>query len=278
MTSYPQQPLVGFVKNKIASHWFARAFPERCPDGNGVSGTDDNNLRANIQALIPGLEWPLLVDDAFTDEQVLDLTEYAARRVVRPEQGRYHPFYSHYELVFTSKDGPHRLRSEVNEILGRSGTTFELTADGTVQRTGTPAVRQVLTDLQPNTGDARLDTLIIESRTLYLSRKPDQRRLGLERLWDAFERLKTIDFPDGGKKNSATALLAHVNSTPLRDVLETEMRALTDIGNTFTIRHHKTGISHIPDGADDYLYSRMASLITLLLDKSDRLHAAEAAL
>lgn len=263
--------LIALVQAKIAGNWFARDFPEACEDKKGVAGTDENALGANLQALIPGLDWPLWRNTDLADEQVLDLVEYAARRVVRPELGRNHEFFGHHELLFSTKDGPALFRAEVNQVLARGGTTFELAVDGTVERVGTPVLRQVLADLQPATGDAQLDALVVESRGLYLSRQPAQRRLGLERLWDAFERLKTIDIPGGDKKQSVQALLAHIGDVGLRTVVEQEMTALTNIGNTFSIRHHETRTGQVPHEAEDYLYTRMAALIILLLTHSDRL-------
>lgn len=263
--------LVSLVRAKAIANWFAHAFPEPCQDSRGVVGTDITALGANVQALVPGVDWPLWRNDALSDEQVFDLVEYSATRVVRPELGAHHSFFGHHELLFTAKDAPALFRGEVNQILARGGTTFELTQSGAIQRTGTIAVRQVLTDLRPNTGDAELDELVEESRVLYLSRSLDQRRLGLERLWDAFERLKTIDLPGRGKKQSVQALLDHVVSPGLRSLVETEMTTLTNIGNNFNIRHRETQTLQVPVEAEDYLYARMGSLIILLLHQSGRL-------
>ncbi|GED09841.1 hypothetical protein [Cellulosimicrobium cellulans] len=263
--------LVNLVEAKIDQNWFAHRFPLACPDGQGVAGTAAAKLGKELRALIPGLEWPQTTSSDPTDEQVLDLVEYAARRIARPESGRWHEFYGHHELIFTTEDGPRLFREEVNLILARGGTTFELTSDGTVQRVGTPVLRQAISDLRPATGDDDLDGLILESRRLYTSRKYDQRRLGLERLWDAFERLKTIDIPGGDKKKSLQELLAHIGDPKLRNVAEAEMNVLTEIGNTFSIRHHETRTSQVPAGARDYLYTRAANLITFLLTQSNRL-------
>lgn len=263
--------LVNLVEAKIDQNWFAHRFPLACPDRQGVAGTATTKLGKELRALIPGLEWPQTTSSDPTDEQVLDLVEYTAGRITRPENGKWHDFHGHHELIFTTNDGPKLFRDEVNLILARGGTTFELTSGGTVQRVGTPVLRQAVSDLRPATGDDELDALILESRKLYTSRKPDQRRLGLERLWDALERLKSIDIPGGDKKKSLQKLLAHIADPELRNVAEAEMAALTSIGNTFSIRHHETRTSKVPDGARDYLYTRAANLITFLLAQSNRL-------
>jgi hypothetical protein len=56
-----------------------------------------------------------------------------------------------------------------------------------VVRLGRPKL-ELLADLQPDTGDSTLDQLVVDARTRYLSRDPADERIGLEKLWDAFER------------------------------------------------------------------------------------------
>ena len=163
------------------------------------------------------------------DSTVFDLLEYTARRIALPRQGKWHNFFKHYELHF---DGDSReeaqaiFQEEVNELLGRGGVIYEfVSVDGTlqIQRMGTPEVRRLMADLQPNSGDKELDDLIIEARRRYLSYKEDERRIGLEKLWDAFERMKTIEPLTEGKSNkkaSTNKLLTYINDKPLRDVVQ----------------------------------------------------------
>ncbi|MBL3686180.1 hypothetical protein D3248_04320 [Leucobacter zeae] len=262
--------LLNLVQSKIDGDWFAQRFPEQCLDGNGVCGTNVEALTVDLQALIPELGYPLLTSDGSADEAVFDLLEYAAQRLSLPEQDGWHSFYRHYELKFDQKKGRRSFREEVNQMLSRGRATFEMDDALQIQRFGTPEVRGVLADLNPDTGDAALDKLIVDSRALFLSYREDDRKLGLEKLWDAFERLKTIELP-GNKKASAQQLLAHINDEPFRELLEAEMRALTNIGNGFNLRHHETDKHQVPTEAYDYLYSRMGGLMITLLRESGRL-------
>lgn len=159
-------------------------------------------------------------------------------------------------------------------MLQRGRARFELTVSGEVHRTGTPQVQEVQRTLVPTTGDAQLDDLINDARDRYASHRPDERRVGLERMWDAFERLKTIDLPGRDKKASTAALLAHLPDG-WRQTVDAEMIALTTIGNTYPIRHFETRTTDLPDDAAvDYLFGRMGSLLTLLLFASGRLGTA----
>lgn len=214
------------------------------------------------------------------DSAVFDLLEYSARKIALPEQGEWHSFPKHYELCFGSKsheEAQKIFKKEVNKLLGRGGVIYEcVSVDDTlqIQRMGTPEVRRLMADLQPNSEDRELDDLIIEARERYLSHKEDERRIGLEKLWDAFERLKTIEPLSGGKSNkkdSLNQLLAHIADKPLRDVVEEDMKALTSVGNQFRIRHHETDKHVVPVEGYDYLFARMSNVIITLLRASNRL-------
>lgn len=261
--------LLNLVQSKIDSDWFAQRFPDQCPDGNGVAGTNIQSLRLDLQALIPDLDYPLLATSNVPDEAVFDLIEYAAQRIALAQPGSWHSYFSHHELTFDVKAGRRVFHDEINQILARGRTTYELAPSLQVQRTGSPEVREQLSDLRPATGDGVLDELIVEARTLYLSHRVGDRKLGLEKLWDAFERLKTIEIPGGDKKASAAKLLAHIADEPFHDLAEAEMIELTKIGNTFNLRHHETGKHAVPEGGYDYLFARLSNLVILLLRHSD---------
>ena len=217
-----------------------------------------------------------------TDSAVFDLLEYSARKIALPEQGEWHSFPKHYELCFGSnshEEAQETFQGEVNELLCRGRVIYNFNVVGfagtlQIQRMGTPEVRRLMADLQPNSGDKGLDDLIIEARERYLSHKEDERRIGLEKLWDAFERLKTIEPLSGGKSNkkdSLNQLLAHIADKPLRDVVEEDMKALTSVGNQFRIRHHETDKHVVPVDQYDYLFARMSNVIITLLRASNRL-------
>lgn len=266
--------LLNLVQAKIDSNWFASRFPEQCYDKQGVIGTLDGAVENEIEALIPNISRPLLVNINAPNEALLDLVEYGAVRVAEPKNGIYHSGLKHHELRFNEKTGRAKFRDEVNQILARGGTTYELTPTGQIQRIGAPEVRQQLIDLRPDTGDVILDGLIVEARALYMSHRSSDRKIGLEKLWDAFERLKTIEIPGGDKKSSVARLLKHIPDEPVRTMIEDEMIALTNVGNSFNLRHHETGKHLVPKAAFDYFFSRLSNVIIVLLRHSGRLSLA----
>jgi hypothetical protein len=204
------------------------------------------------------------------DETLFDLIEFAANKIAKPSQGPWHDYMKHHELTFDEKAGRTSFREDVNNILHRGGTTYELTSELQIVKTGTPAVQQVMEQLTPASGDIELDGLLLHAKELFLSRREKDRLLALDKLWDAFTRLKTIDV-QGNKKQSANVLLDNIDNEAFREVTSKEMFALTALGNDFAIRHHETGTPSVPPEAYDYLFARMGSLIVYLLKVSDRL-------
>ncbi|WP_447947977.1 hypothetical protein [Microbacterium maritypicum] len=263
--------LKALVSRRIDGDFLAEEFPTYCSDGDGIDGTNQYSIGPDLTALVPGSTWPLW-QEGTTDETLFDIVEYVGQRVSKPSNGRYHEYFRHYELEFDAKAGRAQFRSEVNAILSRGGTVFEMDTQMQVQRVGSPEVQAALRQLRPASGDSKLDELLETARKLYLSRKSTDRATAIEKLWDAFERLKTLDDPSD-KKRSVKKLLGHIQDSAFRDIIEAEMTSLTALGNTFQIRHHEVGKHPVPVDGQDYLAARMGNLIVLLLDQSGRLAA-----
>ena len=111
-----------------------------------------------------------------------------------------------------------------------------------------------------------LDSMLESARIKFLNPNPQIRRESLEKLWDAWERLKTIE-PGADKKDQTKALLDKAATEPVfRDLLEQEAKALNAIGNTFQIRHSETTQTPLQsDSHVDYLFHRLFSLIWMLV-------------
>ena len=117
----------------------------------------------------------------------------------------------------------------------------------------------------PKSGDQTLDRLIADACDKYKAVGPLARTESVEKMWDAWERLKTLNAP-GDKRASITQLLDEVTSEPnFRALLEAESRTLTDIGNKFHIRHFEADKVELPGSEHcDYLFHRMLAMIHLL--------------
>lgn len=112
---------------------------------------------------------------------------------------------------------------------------------------------------------------IEESKIYIRSNGTDKKQIALEKLWDCFERLKTIY---GKKKSSVNKLINIVShdSEEMRDRLEHEFLELTKIGNRFQIRHFETNKEALStDSFREYLYFRLLSLISYCLHEINKL-------
>jgi len=118
----------------------------------------------------------------------------------------------------------------------------------------------------PPSGDHILDALLGDACKKFKDASPKSRAEGTEKLWDAWERLKSIEV-HGDKRMSVARLLEQCSPEPtFRARLDAEAKALTEIGNSFHIRHFesdKVSIS-LPE-QNDYLFHRLFALIHLLL-------------
>lgn len=267
--------LLALVMSRLDGNWLAAEFPERCPDPDKshIFATNVNAFEDRAQALIPKLQTPLWHNRGdLADDTIFDLLELVGRFVALPTEGANHGFYGHHALNFDRRAGAKQYRDDVNEILARGGAAFEMKSDLTVAHLGPAELREALSALNPETGDAELDKLIEDGRQLVASRRSSERLVGIQSLWGALERLKTVEVPGKNqKKVSAEALLAHIESVALRDVVRADMIAVTDLGNTFRVRHHETHIAELPKDAYDYFTGRVVTVLYVLLAQSSRL-------
>jgi AbiJ N-terminal domain 4 len=263
------------IQNLIRTDAFAAAFIYECPDGRGNAGTDIRTLSLMIQAEIPELNWPSDIRDLSgyisSNEQpstlaILDFIEFCYQNVAKPIQEDFHGFFGHYHLAFDREEGPRDFRQRIERIFARNGLAYELQEDGQIIRLAPPVLRETLQASVFQTGDEHLDSLLGLARTKYLNPDPLVRLESLEKLWDAWERLKTIEDPSD-KRRSVTILLDKAATEPnFRARLESEAREITNIGNSFMIRHTETDKIPISSSEQvDYFFQRLFVLIHFLL-------------
>lgn len=250
---------------RIQDGSFGDSFGEQCPDGRGVTGTDTQLMRDAVESYFPGLTWPLNSAEIPAAYTALDLVEFAYEKVAAPHAYSHHSFFGHDHLSFDVEAGRKSFREEINKVFARNGLAFNLEDNGQVIRLAPLVLNEALVPCVFNTTDTVLDELLEAARAKFLSHDPVVRQEGIERLWDAFERLKTLFDPD--KKASTKILLDSVSTEPnFRQLIEDESVALTRIGNNFMIRH--TEANKIPIATQeelDYLSHRLFALIRLFL-------------
>lgn len=165
-----------------------------------------------------------------------------------------------------------RFVADVNLLFRRNAIAYELTSSGQARRLLPQPVADVLGWAMFHTGDAETDRLLEAARQRFLSPKPEDRQDALEKLWDAFERLKTLE-PGANKRAQAEAMLDRV-ATPdsgFREALGREAAELTSIGNSFRIRHSETTQETLTSlDQVDYLFTRMFAFVRVILRGTGR--------
>jgi hypothetical protein len=273
--------IVATVQGLLNSGAFGQRFPERCADGQAVCGCDEAAFGAAVVAEISGLQWPLQTirrdEESFTSQRepfapntliVLDFVAFVHAMVAKPIQREYHKFLRHDHLAFDQESGQEEFRETINRYFARNGLAFEMQPTGRIVRLLPPVIDLALRRTTFNTGERTLDVLLEEARTKFSDPNPLIRREALERLWDAWERLKSLA-DSSNKKNSVHLILSAITAEPtLYARLNAEAQELTSIGNDHLIRHYEVNqkplidVDHI-----DYLFHRLFAMIQLMLKK-----------
>lgn len=273
--------IVATVKASINSGAFGQRFPERCADGQAICGCDENAFGAAVIGEIRGLEWPLQtkkrVEESFISQWepfapdtflILDFVAFVHAMVAKPIQREYHKFLRHDHLTFDQEAGQEEFRETINRYFGRNGLAFQMQPTGRIVRLLPPVIDLALRRTVFNTGDRTLDVLLEEARAKFSDPNPVIRREALERLWDCWERLKSLA-DSSSKKNSVHLILSAVTAEPaLYARLDAEAHQLTSIGNDHLIRHYEVNQKPVIDADHvDYLFHRLFAMIQLMLRK-----------
>jgi len=265
--------LYSLIDTRLDDGSFGNRFPLACPDSAANAyGTDRSAFGHMLEAEVPWIAWPLRADVIPDPPVVLDLLEFCAASVGVPLPGSYHSYFQHHHLSWDREAGLAQFVADVNRLFDRNGVAFELTPDGKARRTLPPHLGQALYHANFATSDRITDGLLEDARARFLAPKVEDRRDGLEKLWDAFERIKTLE-PGLDKKASANALLdrAARPGSRLREVLAREAMELTSIGNNHRIRHSEISQEPLDTTVQvDYLFGRLFAFIHLILTASGR--------
>ena len=181
--------------------------------------------------------------------------------VAVPKSYAYDSFFEHDHLSYDVEAGRAKFEGDIDRFFERNGLAFEL-KHGEVTQLAPTGLQEALASQTFNTGDTELNRHLEAAREKFLNRSLEVRKEGLEKLWDAWERLKTIE-PGADKKAQVKIILDKAAAEPvLRERIETEARELNLIGNNLMIRHTEVGKPPVAGSAQvDYLFHRMFAMI-----------------
>jgi hypothetical protein len=257
------------IESRIENGSFGMYFPATCPDGRGPTGTDGSAFYAGAFGHVPDLktEDRQAVPSTLA---ILDFIQFCYRRVAKPIPGGYHSFFDHYHLTFGQAEGREEFRHEINLIFARNRLAYELRESGDIVRLAPAVLQGELAASNFKTGDHHLDVLLSDAISKFLSPDPKVRKEALEKLWDAWERLKTLEADD--KKSSVKTLLDKAAPEPvMRKIVEENAERATFAGNNLMIRHTEVGKEPIERSeVADYLFHGLFALIQFVLRSTGR--------
>lgn len=261
-------------------------FPKKCDDGDEICGLDwdtfSTMLKFEIPSLhcddfgrpvVPTVSWNTGRTDEYDQFALLDYIEFFAQNCRDVIGESYHDYFKHYHLTFGRTDKNFKtFQQEINELFEKTGLLYHLTNAKIIERIVensplTPEIEENLLQVkEPGT-----QKLLKEAISLYRRPSPRDTRDAVEKLWDAFERLKTY-YNELDKKDSVNKIVNDMagGAKKLADWFELDFKELSDIGNGCRIRHHERDKVEVTDPRHyDYFFNRCLSLIALAIQYLD---------
>ncbi len=280
------QGILSLIQTRVSNGSLACKFPSYCPDGNAIIGTNIEAWWKAIRVEIPEFDdfgsWQDFCSgyqrtDTYPPKTlfILDFIEFVARYVAQPYQGKWHSYFNHHHLSLDREEGLKNFIENINRIFSRNGLAYLLTDEGLIERRLPAEFEKLVRRTVYSTEDQKLNLLIEIAINRFASPAPESRQDALEKLWDAFERLKTIE-DSNNKSQSAELLIKNATSNSgvkFRSAIKEEFKSLTKIGNNLSIRHFEQDREPVGDGSEkDYLFFRLFSLIWFILSATGRLN------
>ena len=237
---------------------------------------DEKGFANRIKIVIPTLyknEYGVICSpDSLGYDQfaLIDYIEFFAQNIEDISEEWNNLRYKNYQYIdcLGTRNIFEAFRKEINELFGLSGLLYELTNEAIVERI---VVNSILTqDIQNIIAEVEEEgvrELLKDAIALYKTPNSAARQDSVEKIWDAFERLKTY-YTSMDKKQSSEKIVKDMSMSDsnYENLFNKEFGELTSIGNNFRIRHHETNKIDIPnDRYYDYLFNRCLSLIALAI-------------
>jgi len=130
----------------------------------------------------------------------MDLLEFCAKNIGLPIEGGWHEFMRHHHLSWDHENGLKQFVGEINLLFHRNGVAYKLSANGKVQRLISETLEGTFWSFLPFSSDNETDRLIYTAKEFFLSPKLEDRRDALDKWFDGFERLKTLEVGKNKKR------------------------------------------------------------------------------
>lgn len=232
-----------------------------------------NRMRFKIPALFRDENDKISVpaiSNKYDQYALLDFIQLIAQNIKDISEGWNNQRYQNYWCIdcLNTTEVFLEYQNEINGIFAESGLLYTLTGEKIIERIveNSPLTSEIEKSIDA-VKEKGTRELLTEAIMLHKQPYPELLRDAVEKIWDALERLKTYYITLNKKHSSAKIVndIAH-GQEEFTDLFNTEFKALTDIGNSFRIRHHETDKIDITDTRHyDYFFNRCLSLISLAI-------------
>lgn len=254
-------------------------YPQECPDGLGCCGLDYAKFNRALKYEIPNLfrNYQGYIDkpskgwddepEQYDQFSLLDYIEFIAQNCRDVEIGSFHSYFNHNHLKCQRTEEIYdTFQAEINDIFIKTGLLYKLTDEKIIERIvqNSPLTLELQAEVL-KVKEKGTRELLQDAITLYKQPYSESNKDAVEKLWQAFERLKTY-YTEKGKSDSADKIVGDMagGQDYYFKMFDTEFRTLTNIGNDIRIRHHETNRVEITDNRYyDYFFNRCLSLVAL---------------
>lgn len=244
---------------------------------NDYVAFDEKEFTTRIKIRIPSLfrnEYDRICvptdDDEYDQYSLLDYIEFFAQNMQDISERWNSERYRNYQTIdcYSTSNIFKEFQDEINGIFTDAGLLYELTDKKIIERVveNSPLTIEIENSFAA-VAEAGTSELLKDAVALYKTPNPAARQDSVEKIWDAFERLKTY-YTTLDKKHSSEKIVNDMagGNPDFVNLFNDEFKALTDIGNNYRVRHHETDKIDITDVRYyDYLFNRCLSLIALAI-------------
>lgn len=258
-------------------------FPLTCPDNEmNICGLNETAFFRDLRFEIPGLfnergfirptRYNNVFDGEYEDEfdqyALFDFIEYLAINVKDFVIVDRHSFFQHDHYKFISGNKSfNNFLDEIDKTFEKIGLLYRTNEVGQIERIiENESMVKTVKEQIVTVREKGLKELLEEAITLFKDPNTMRIRDATEKLWDAFERLKTYYTKLDKKSSSDKVILDAANgNAEVKKLLDEEFLTLTKIGNNYRIRHHETNKIEITIDHYEYFFNRCLSVISLAL-------------
>lgn len=208
-------------------------------------------------------------DNEYDQYALLDLIEYLALNI-KDISEHWNNQYQNYKTIDCLETSYifENFKKEINEIFTEGGLLYKLTDEKIIERIveNSPLTVEIENSFEM-VNEVGIRELLKDAVALYKTPSFTARQDSVEKIWDAFERIKTY-YTEFDKKESSEKIVNNMSDgdSNFYILFNDEFKNLTNIGNNYRIRHHETNKIDITDVRYyDYLFNRCLSLIALVV-------------